>query len=230
MTAPEQPPTTEGLASFARRTDAVLAPPATELVEAFFSPTGRFAAATFDLLGTNDPWRISTDDLLAVTLLDVRFRPPAVRALLWHEAATVADLLSRVPADLPLWAATDADLDAATAAWSFLCAQDGVGPVIAGKLMARKRPRLVPVSDSVIDKALKPPSGNLWTALRAALTDQGRRADVEALRPSGLTHDVSTLRLVDVAAWMRFSESTNARDVRQGVGLRVEPRTRRRRR
>lgn len=149
-----------------------------------------------------------------------------MRALLGGEASTITDLLEAVPVDRPLWQASDTDLDGVGAAWDLLRRQDGVDWVTAGKLLARKRPRLIPVFDSVIESALQPPPDRFWVTLRAALRDDERRAAVEALRPPGLTMRVSTLRLLDVAIWMRFSEGTNARKERARLGLPVKPRVR----
>ena len=157
-------------------------------------------------------------------MLDVRVQPLAVRNLLGAEAQRVTDLLHAVPADVPLWDATDAHLSAAEAVWNVLRGQPGIDWVTAGKLLARKRPLLVPVYDSVIRDALRPPSDQVWVTLGGALGDERRRVAIEALRPPGLTPKVTTLRLLDVAVWMRHSDGTNARLVQQRVGIEVSPR------
>lgn len=213
-------------APFEARVDAALEPPAAELVAAYFDQGKPFAADTFDVLGVNDMTRITIDDLLAVTLLDVRVPPLAIRALLGKEAAILSELLGAVPVDVPLWEATDAHLQAATAVWNLLRSQWGVEWVTAGKLLARKRPLLIPIFDSVIKRALGPAPSRFWVALRAALEDEQRRAAVEALRPRELTAKVSTLRLLDVAIWIRHSDGTNARREQDRVGLAVAPRLR----
>ncbi len=58
-----------------RRIDAALSPPAADLVAAYFDPYGPFAGETFDTLGDNPPDQITTDDLLALTLLSVVVPP-----------------------------------------------------------------------------------------------------------------------------------------------------------
>src|SRR5206468_1622972 len=118
----------------------------------------------------------------------------------------------------------DQDLHAAKKVWLFFKGLPGIDWVIAGKLLARKRPRLVPVFDSTVKKALTRPPEGFWAALGAALRNERRLATVEALRPAGLTTKVTTLRLLDVAVWMRFSESTNARRARERLGMVVQPR------
>lgn len=212
--------------AFEARVDEGLEPPAAELVAAYFDHEKPFAADTFDVLGDNDPRRITADDLLAVTLLNVVVPPLAVRALLGDKAETLSELLGVIPIDVPLWEAADPDLAAATAVWDLLRTQPGIDWVTAGKLLARKRSRLIPVFDSVLQAALQPPPDRFWVTLGAALRHEERRATVDALRPPGLTTRVSTLRLLDVAIWMRFSEGTNARKERTRLGLPTELRLR----
>jgi hypothetical protein len=50
--------------------------------------------------------------------------------------------------------------------------------------------------------------------MREVMQDADRRAGIEALRPPGVSLAVTTLRLFDVATWMRFSNSENAQAVR----------------
>jgi hypothetical protein len=56
--------------------------PADQLLVAFFNTGGPFAGSTFDDLPDNPRNEFSASDLLAASLLDVRFEPRAVRALL----------------------------------------------------------------------------------------------------------------------------------------------------
>lgn len=72
----------------------------------------------------------------------------------------MSGLLSAIPRDIDM-ADAEADVLAegspADQAWHLLCAQHGVDWVIAGKLLARKRPRLLPVYDKVVRCALGRP-------------------------------------------------------------------------
>jgi hypothetical protein len=199
-------------------------PPADQLVALYFDPLGPFAAVTFDALPENLPNAFSTNDLLAVTLLDVRLNPQAVRALLQSGAAQFGDLLEALPADVDLWNATADDLRAAGKLLVALDLLPGVGETRATKLMARKRPRLMPIVDSVIRNAL-PLGLEPFESLGRALTDPRLRKAIEATRPVGSRMDViSTLRLMDVAVWIQLSASRAAIKARRTVSLGAEAR------
>ncbi len=75
------------------RIEAVLEPPTDELLVWFFDPARPFAATTFDDLPDNARDRVTVSDLLAVTLLDMRIRPRAVRAMLHDKAEDLSRLL-----------------------------------------------------------------------------------------------------------------------------------------
>lgn len=215
---------TESVDDVGRRIDEALAEPAHALVRAYFDRAGPFASDTFETLGDNPPNEVSSDDLLALTTLNVQLRPLALRRLLGQAGEEARRLLSAVPADIDLWEAPDAELSVAVKFWDFLRLLPGVDWVIAGKLGARKRPRLIPVLDSVTVPMLGAPTGNVWATLRDSLSDADRRARVESLRPDGITSNVSLIRLLDVVLWMRGSESSNARDVRVACDLAITPR------
>lgn len=187
------------------------------LVDAFYNSDHRFAGATFDTLEPVEPDAFTASDVLATSLLDVPFLPRAVRRLLDSERDEYEELLRRVPSQVDLWAATDEQLRPAYDLWAKIKTLDGVGPTRASKLMARKRPRLIPVIDSVIRAGLG--IGNRedsWQLFREALSEnEGALLDqIEELRPSGLTHEVSTLRLLDSALWMNLSGSVHVRPFR----------------
>jgi len=187
------------------------------LVAAYFDPERPFAGDSFDLLGDNPPDLITFDDLLATSLLDISWRPQAIRVLI-AETAHVAVDLAAIPSDLDLWAADSATLAATTTLHEWLDKLHGVGPTIASKLMARKRPRLVPVHDDVVQRAIAPPKGQFWVTLAEALTEPALRDEIEALRPVG-ADSISLLRLLDIAIWMRHSRSRNARYARGAAGV-----------
>ncbi len=204
--------------------DALLVPGAVELVSAYYDDDGPFAGATFERLGQNDPRSIGTDDLLALTLLDVAVRPRGVRQVLGPEATFLATALQGLGGDAPLWEADDLLLSKASDLWRRLRRIDSIDAVTAGKLLARKRPQLIPIVDKWVIRALSAPSGQYWASIRTALQDPERRARIEACRGSA-PECVTTLRLLDVIIWMTFSESASARNARVRAGYRMEPRS-----
>jgi hypothetical protein len=77
-----------------------------------------FAAEAFDTLGENDPLVTGPADLLAATLLDIRFSPAAVRAILGPDRQALTDLLKNVSPELDIWDAQDEDLAQAKTLWN----------------------------------------------------------------------------------------------------------------
>ena len=92
-------------------------------------------------------------------------------------------------------------------AWSCLAEQEGIGWVTAGKLLARKRPHLIPVWDRVVRCVCSPPRReNEWLWLDALFREQGGAlpdALAAAREAAGLTDRISILRTWDVIVWMR---------------------------
>ncbi|MFE7935445.1 DUF6308 family protein [Streptomyces sp. NPDC057456] len=152
--------------------------------------------------------RITAEDLVAVQTLAVTV--PASVALDILEGplgVRLSGLLHAIPRDINM-VDTDADVVAdgspADQAWHLLRGQPDVGWVIAGKLLARKRPRLLPVYDRVVRCAVgRPPS--FWLALHTALREDGaalHRQLLELRQVAGVPETVSVLRVCDVAVWM----------------------------
>lgn len=192
------------------------------LVVEYFDPHGSFAGTTFSDLAPNDPRTFSAADILAASLLDVGYKPAAVRSLvLGSEGPSIAELL---PADVDLWVASFDDLDRVDSAFSRLSALPGIGRVKASKLLARKRPSLVPVLDRVVDAVFGLEKDRFHPSVRAireALTPPRVREQVESLRPPGVS--VPTIRILDAAVWMAGSNSRTAQAARVRVGLPREP-------
>lgn len=196
----------------------VVAKPADKLLVAYFNPEGRFAGTTFDDLPGNPRDEFSPSDLVAASLLDVRFKPQAVRALLCDQAHFYSKCLAPIPDNRDLWKASADELALANALWEQVIKLPDIGETRTSKLLARKRPRLIPIVDSVIRAAL-PLGNNTWESLRSALQDEELRRSIEAIRPRQLAPTTSILRLLDAATWMRYSKSKNARQARNDAGL-----------
>jgi hypothetical protein len=173
------------------------------------------AGPWFDWLGQSatggiEPNRVDALDLVAVTALSVLVPPPAAAQLLDGEAERVSALLRDIPADVDLWddsaASLIADNSAAAELWRLFRGLPGVGWVIAHKLCARKRPRLLPVFDSVVKSALTPTEDRYWTPLRESIRElqlepvlQGLHQRLVRTTPDATS--VTLLRVLDVAVW-----------------------------
>ena len=185
-------------------------------VAIYFSEPG-FAGMTFSDLGRNPPGEIVADDMLAVALLDITWRPEVVRLLLQGRKRQLSEMLAAIPQATDLWDASDDILRRIDVLWDALTAIDGIGTASASKLLARKRPRLCPISDSVVRKAVDVP-GRTWDVLRHLLQDPAARAEVEMLRPA-IAARASLLRILDVALWVTHSRAGATQWVRDRAGM-----------
>jgi hypothetical protein len=210
-------PTDEAVRASARRLRTDLTAAGLDRAIAAYYTEPEFAGMTFSDLGRNPPDEITSDDLLAVSLLDIIWRPQAVRSLLGSHQQQLSDLLAAIPQDTDLWDASSETIRPIDAVWDALTAIDGVGAASATKLLARKRPRLCPISDSVVNKAVDVPH-RTWDVLRCLMQDPGTRADVEALRPAAAA-GATLLRILDVALWASYSRSGAAQWMREKAGM-----------
>ena len=179
---------------------------------AYFDPAEDFPGMSFSSLGRNPAAEVTADDLLAVSLLDIAWRPEAVRHLLDSQAAAMSGLLAGIRADVDIWEASDADLTAVERVWTALLEVPGVGGATAAKLLARKRLRLCPASDRASIRAVGTP-GQTWETMRCLLRDPEARAELEALRPPAAARE-SLLRILDVAIWIAHGTSHAAQRAR----------------
>jgi hypothetical protein len=178
-----------------------------------------FSGRRFESLGLDsqqppDYDRFTAADLLAVQCLSVTVPIEVALDLLEGGLGQeIGGLLSRIPADVCL-GTEDArplvqDGREADKAWHLLKAQDDVGWVSSGKLLARKRPHLIPVWDNVVRCAFGRPDG-AWLRLDDLL----RAREGMILRQLGEMHakaevpaEVSLIRILDVVFWMRHRMS-----------------------
>jgi hypothetical protein len=150
---------------------------------------------------------ITSSDVLAVSLLSITWSPTAVIMLVEDHRDDLAQLLANVP-HTPIEDVDFAVLSSGGAAaqlWGNLRQIPGIGPVIASKLLARKRPHLVPIFDKVIRVTLSfPPGASFWRCQWEWFHASPER--VEGLRSlraqaDGI-EDISLVRCLDVAVWM----------------------------
>ncbi|MER8017014.1 DUF6308 family protein [Streptomyces griseoluteus] len=160
---------------------------------------------------------VTAEDLVAVQMLSVRVPAQAAVELLEGETGRqLGELLRRIPAHADMADVDAAELDrgsAADQAWALLHSVKGIGWVMTGKLLARKRPRLLPVYDDVVKCVLGRPR-HFWLPLRTAL-----RADGQALhhtlldlrKRAGIPDTVSALRVCDIVLWTAHEKDHKAR-------------------
>lgn len=191
-----------------------------EDLQAYFatphSPAEGFTGRRFEHLagGGDHPDNansITPADLIALQTLSVQIRARTALDLLEGQLGEeVADHLRDIPTDVDLAHADPVHIEAcspAHQAWDLLQGPRGygIGWVIAGKLLARKRPRLLPVYDRVVRCALGYPD-SLWCDLRQALKANDRELQgrlLELRTVAGLPMTISPLRVCDVAVWMQ---------------------------
>ena len=191
-----------------------------DLAAYFADPEGRnrgFSGRRFerfaDSAQTAD--EVTAADVLALSMLSVeRGLGRVAVAVLETRIAEVNSLLGQIPdlalheLDVASKAGTIGEGSSAWKLWEVLAgATGGYRPATAYKLMARKRPALFPAFDSMVARALGvrrqdfDPWDCLWEYFHG---DRSRIAAVEELRAAvGGIGDISLLRCIDVALWMR---------------------------
>jgi hypothetical protein len=164
---------------------------------------------TWDSTGTraDDTNRFTADDLVAVTFLSVQVSPRAATSLLDTNAGVFTALLDELGDDVDLVEERD-PWPNNWAGWRLMTELNqlpGVGPTTASKLLARKRPRLRPIYDSVVARVIG--DNRLWEPLRVKLQhDPDLHPRLGRLRDLACLPDhVSAIRVFDVLAWMEGS-------------------------
>jgi hypothetical protein len=206
---------------------------ATELARRYVS--GSFSGAQFDPRG-DEPWwdadRVTATDLHAVAALSMPgFVSPSRRREMMkvfdddHEAANgcaascrvhVPCLLRQVPVTASLFGSNAADeLDTMNEIWRWiksnatLRATNNFGDAGISKTLARKRPGLVPVLDSVTVGRVRRVSGGprpacLWCFVRREYTASAALLPAVATvrQQAAIPHWYTDLRVIDIVVWM----------------------------
>lgn len=154
--------------------------------------------------------RFTGADLVAVKMLSIRVPQDMVREMRARDAE-FRRLLEQIPYDVDLVDADPKLVDESSAAWDLwerLKTVHGVEWVVANKLLARKRPRLLPVYDNDVRGLLGTPA-DFWASLRQTLAaddhDLHRRL-LNVRDEAGVGDDISPLRVFDVVCWMVAQE------------------------
>lgn len=157
--------------------------------------------------------QVTSDDLLAVEMLGVRYPAPvALQLLIGDLGRELSALLAEIPLEVDLANSTNMEPNPvavdgyACQAWRLLISQRGVGRVKASKLLARKRPRLLPIYDNVVAGGAGYWAACYWTCLRRVLQQDDsalHRRLFQMRRDAELPDSISPIRVLDVAVWMR---------------------------
>lgn len=155
----------------------------------------------------------TVDDLVACALLSAPIPGRAALELLTRRRNDFIEGLKVIGDDRDLIDLKDppAELRAMSDLYKSLCALPGVGMTRATKLMARKRPRLVPIVDSVINKSIFQEGPKHWEPLYEALVanDQELWTWLTHVKEiSKVQECVPTIRIFDVLAWMDSTGNT----------------------
>lgn len=169
-----------------------------------------FTGSRFNSWGAdNDPDLITADDVIAVQLLSMRPHWTTTWELLDGRKERIEDLLRRVRADVDVWdAAAESAHDEAQPLWGAIFEIPGAGRALTSKLLARKRPRLIPVWDSVVRAAVGAPK-EPWACFRDWFGSEANREKLERiLRDADVPVDVPLLRVFDIVIWMAATGRT----------------------
>jgi Family of unknown function (DUF6308) len=190
---------------------------AVAVLTAYYQPLsgrdGGFTGGQFDAFDPSGTRSASAntytaDDMVAVTLLSVEVPGRAAMEMLVLQRRRFEVLLESIGPDRDLAdeaSVAESDFRPAWELWWALSELPGLGPTTVSKLMARKRPRLMPIFDSVIERTVLGGTGVLWSPMHAALRENHRALHDRLLRvraDAGLDESISVLRVFDVLAWM----------------------------
>jgi len=170
----------------------------------------KFTGRWFDeFAAIANPNRFEASDVLAVEALSVEVPPEAASILLITESERFNSLLRQIPREQDLWHVSRLTVDVGGPAddlHSALRTLPRIDWVTAGKLMAAKRPRLIPILDNKVRDLIRPPEGLFWVKLHDELKDESRRGAIAHACRAAPPH-VGLLRRMDVALWMAATQT-----------------------
>ncbi|WP_285250402.1 DUF6308 family protein [Pseudarthrobacter sp. fls2-241-R2A-168] len=184
-----------------------------------------YTGSHFDGLPTVSTNRITAEDIIAVGCLSIHVPAAASVEILGKQGDEIASLLSEMP-NLNLEEISPdqheewlGDGSAAFRLWSLLRQLDRVGPTTASKLMARKRPGLIPIYDSVVARVTGfDTSAGTWHAWHSALSNEASKESLQKIRSSAALEHIPLLRVLDVVVWMHGKGFQQPERVDEGVG------------
>jgi hypothetical protein len=175
------------------------------------------------------PDRISPADLIAVAMLSMRIGrhestglTPGRLAAIDIEHTHLQGLLRQVPVHVGLDQLSERDFerimgpDSPLARLYARLRSIGLGPVATSKLLARKRPALVPIRDRRVSRALGDPElwwYSWWHALTVSEQVVDRITAIRSECPHPHASELTLLRVADIVLWSRSAANES------GVGV-----------
>lgn len=167
-----------------------------------------------------EPNRITPADLIAVSMLAVHVPGQAALGITETLEKTIEAKLSQIPVEAKLEEITQSEYEQylgskespAHELWELLRQRSdkwNVGPTTTSKILARKRPYLIPVYDSIVRKQSglphSGPQWERWFHAFSAMEENGLAEKLRSIREeSGQVH-LSLLRVLDIVLWMKGS-------------------------
>lgn len=150
---------------------------------------------------------ITAEDVVALSMLGVTIGGRGALRLLGSDAHHISALLQRIPYNVDLVDAGARDIGPESPAWELwsLVAQSfPASETSASKVLARKRPRLIPIEDPEVLAGLGH-EGDYWASLRHFLFRDDHAASkwLQLVRASaGVGEEISEIRVFDILTWM----------------------------
>ena len=194
---------------------------AAKLLKSYYYSTSQtrralFSGSRFNTLGHSaagdaKPDEFCPADIAAVLCLGVRLKGDAVVDLLECRKDAVRKHLGELRQDADLWDPDQVDIEQkgghASELWRLLREVVDIGPVKTSKLMARKRPRLIPIYDKWVGSVLRLESSEgYWTKYRDLMLTEEDGVPLhvrlqDLIVEAGLSEAVTPLRACDVILW-----------------------------
>ena len=162
---------------------------------------------SWDHASPSPPHEFTAADALSLNFLSEPLDARAAYGLLVERRSNLNEMLAKIPSDLDLVDATPDDIgpdSPASRLYDELKRLPEVKGTRASKLLHRKRPRLVPIRDSVVTSRLGLGDA-FWTPLHDLLRrdDHALHDRLLRLREQAQVPDtISALRVLDVLLWM----------------------------
>jgi hypothetical protein len=184
----------------------------------YFGPSAnRYSGSQFeDLITDSDPFSLSAQDLIAVTTLSVSIPARAAIWILSEDGRNkISSILKEIPMGRDIWDPDVRDIflddgpvmelwrTLENANWPVFKPGGGLGgSTKRSKILASKRPRLIPILDRVVRGSL-PETKNTWISLQGVLRNDFYRTKLEeALENPNVSENVSLLRRIDAVIWI----------------------------